>query len=256
MDPLTALAHQRELIIIEDCAQAHGASYGGKPVGNLGSHAGAFSFCQDKILPLGEGGMLVLDDDEAFKRAWSYRDHGKSFDKVQELAHGPNDGSFKWLIDSFGSNWRMPEVTGAIGRVGLVKLPEWHLARTRHANQLADALSTVKGLRVPVPADDTVHAFYRLYGYIEPELLSVGWTRDRVLAAILAEGVACQYGTCAEIYREQAFVRSGLAPNAPLPNAREIHETALAFFVHPTLQEADISDTIAAVQKVMEAATG
>jgi dTDP-4-amino-4,6-dideoxygalactose transaminase len=256
MDALTALAIRRDLIVIEDCAQAHGATYRGRPVGNVGSHAGAFSFCQDKVLPLGEGGMLVLDDEAAFRRAWAYRDHGKSYEKVQELAHTSRSGTFEWLIDSFGSNWRMPELTGAIGRVGLSKLPAWHELRTRNANLLANGLATTPGLRVPLPAANISHAFYRLYAYVVPELLKPGWTRDRVLEAILAEGVACQYGTCAEIYREKAFTDAGFAPPAPLTCAHEIHETVLAFFVHPTLEEADMLDTVAAVNKVMKAAAG
>jgi len=256
MAPLMSLAARHDLIVIEDCAQAHAAAYRGKPVGNLGSHAAAFSFCQDKIVPLGEGGMLVLDDTQAFKAAWAYKDHGKSFDKVAQCALAPSNQTFQWLIDSFGSNWRMPEIIGALGRVGLAKLPEWHRLRTRNALLLATELSGTPGLRIPMPTAGDEHAFYRLYAYVVPELLNPGWTRDRVLAAILAEGVACQYGTCAEIYREAAFVESDLAPAERLPVASEIHETSLGFFVHPTLEAADISDTARAVRKVMETAAG
>jgi len=255
MAPLVLLAEQRDLIVVEDCAQAHGATYHGRPVGGLGSHAGAFSFCQDKIVPLGEGGLLVLDDHEAYKRAWSYRDHGKSFDKVQALAQERGAGSFKWLIDSFGSNWRMPEIIGAMGRVQLGKLPSWHEKRTANALRLARGIESAPGLRVPLPPDGSVHAFYRLYAYVELDRLAPGWTRDRVLDAINAEGVACQYGTCAEIYREQAFAGSGLGPAGRLPGASRIHECVLAFFAHPTLAENDIDDTAAAVRKVMAAAT-
>jgi len=255
MGPLLSVAAQRDLVVVEDCAQAHGASYHGRPVGNLGSHAAAFSFCQDKILPLGEGGMLVLDDAPAFKRAWAYKDHGKSLDKVEAAAAKPGNQEFQWLIESFGSNWRMPEIVGALGRVGLGKLPLWHRLRTRNATLLAQGLSGKPGIRVPLPGEGSEHAFYRLYAYVEPADLKSGWTRDRIIAAILAEGVACQYGTCAEIYRERAFADSGLAPAERLPIANEIHETSLSFFVHPTLDEVDISDTVAAVRKVLDAAT-
>jgi dTDP-4-amino-4,6-dideoxygalactose transaminase len=254
MGPLVFSARRHGVLVIEDCAQAHGAAIDGVPVGNLGSDAAAFSFCQDKIVPLGEGGMLLLDDEEAYRRAWAYKDHGKSLEKVQEAAPDTSSQSFRWLIDSFGSNWRMLELTGALGRVGLRKLPDWHKKRTRNALLLAEGLAETPGLRIPLPPSGVEHAFYRLHGFVAPESLRAGWDRDRVLKSILAEGITCQYGTCAEIYREQAFVDAGLAPDTRLPAAREFHETCLAFFVHPTLEATDVRHTVAAVRKVMEVA--
>ena len=80
----------------------------------------AFSFCQDKIITTGgEGGMLLLDDQDAWQRAWSYKDHGKSYDAVYQRDHPPG---FRWLHESFGTNWRMPEMQAAIGRRQLAKL--------------------------------------------------------------------------------------------------------------------------------------
>jgi len=253
MEPIVALAQARDLIVIEDCAQAHGATCGGRPVGALESHAAAFSFCQDKIVPAGEGGLLVLDDAEAFARAWAYKDHGKSLAKVT-AAQAQSGPTFRWLHDSFGSNWRMPELAAAVARAGFHRLPEWHVARTRNARRLVAGLADIDALRIPLPGSDCEHAFYRLYAYVRPERLAEGWDRDRITAAITAEGVACQYGSCAEIYREQAFAGSGLGPSERLPGARELHDTAIAFFVHPTLGDAEIDDTIAAVHKVMEVA--
>ncbi|HEY5541024.1 MAG TPA: aminotransferase, partial [Coriobacteriia bacterium] len=87
-----------------------------------------------------------------------------------------------------------------------------------------------------------------------PGELASGWDRDRVLFAIAAEGVPVQYGSCAELYREEAFVRAGLGPAERLPGAALAHETSLAFFVHPTLADADIDDVVAAVRKVMAVA--
>jgi len=254
MEPIVALARKRGLVVIEDCAQAHGGSYKGRPVGALGSDAAAFSFCQDKIVPAGEGGLLVLDDAEAFARAWAYKDHGKSLAKVA-AASAQSGPTFRWLHDSFGSNWRMPELAAAVSRVGFHLLPAWHAARTHNAHRLASGIAELDALRVPLPGPDCEHAFYRLYAYVRPERLAEGWDRDRITAAITAEGVPCQYGSCAEIYREQAFAAAGLGPDVRLPGAAELHETAIAFFVHPTLGDAEIDDAIAAVTKVMEVAT-
>lgn len=254
IDPLLVVARAHNLVVIEDCAQAHAGAHRGRPVGALGSHAGAFSFCQDKILSTGEGGMLVLDDDAAYERAWAYKDHGKSLRKVTDPEFSGPGTSYHWLVDSFGTNWRLGEMSAAVGRVGLRALPEWHALRTRNAGRLALGLEDVPGLRVPLPAGDVEHAYYRLYAYVEPEALAVGWTRDRVLDAIVAEGVPVQYGSCAEIYREAAFSRAHLAPPVRLPGASEVHETSVAFFVHPTLAVTDVDDTIAAVRKVMAVA--
>jgi len=257
MDPITALARGAGLVVIEDCAQAHGGVYRGRSVGNLGSHAATFSFCQDKIVPVGDGGMLVLDDGDAYELAWAYKEHGKSLRKVSDTASSPGGPSFHWLVDSFGTNWRLDEMSAALGRLGLRSLPLWHEARTTNALRLAEGLSSgVRGLRVPLPAEDARHAFYRLYAHVEPLELAPGWNRDRIISAINAEGVPAQYGVCAEVYREQAFATAGLAPDARMPVASRIHETSLAFLVHPTLTEADIDDTIAAVRKVMGVAAG
>jgi len=254
MDPLLELARTHELIVIEDCAQAHGGSYRRRPVGALGSHAAAFSFCQDKIVAVGDGGLLVLDDAAAYERAWSYRDHGKSRAKVEALAMRESSTEFAWLVDSFGTNWRLDEMSSALARVGLSRLDEWHAARTRNAHRLADGLAGTPGLTLPLPGPEASHAFYRLYGTIDPLALASGWDRDRITRAISAEGTPVQYGGCAEVYRETAFVSAGLGPSDRLPNAARLHETSIAFFVHPTLTEEDIDDMIDAVRKVMRVA--
>lgn len=251
MAPILELAAEHGLTVIEDAAQAHGGSYHGRPVGALGSHAASFSFCNDKILSTGEGGILVLDDDDAFERAWSYRDHGKA----RELVERADDGScsFKWQAASFGTNWRMPEVCAPLGLEGLRLLPEWHARRTRNAMRLAERIAC-PAVRAPLPGPDVEHAFYRLYAYVVPSELADGWSRDRIAQAVVAEGVPCFSGSCGEIYREQAFVSLGLGPESSLPVAAELHETSLAFLVHPTLTDAEIDDTAAAVAKVMQVA--
>ncbi len=107
MDPILELARERSIRVIEDCAQAHGATYEGRPIGSMGDVA-AFSFCQDKIMTTaGEGGMITLNSTEMFERAWAYKDDGKSYDAVYRRAHPPG---YRWLRESWGSNWRLTEV--------------------------------------------------------------------------------------------------------------------------------------------------
>lgn len=252
MDPIMALARERNLKVIEDCAQAHGATYKGRPVGSIGD-LGAFSFCQDKIITTGgEGGMLVTNDPDAWARAWAYKDHGKSYDTIYNRP-APGPGLFNWIHETFGTNWRMTEMQAAIGRVQLRKLADWRRARQSNAAVLSDALSRVPGLRVTVPPPDIGHAYYKYYVFVQPKALKSGWTRDRIVEAVGLEGVPCSVGGCSEIYLEKAFP-GPMRPVERLRIARELGETSLMFMVHPTLVEADIRDTAQAIAKVMRAA--
>ncbi|HEX5079559.1 MAG TPA: DegT/DnrJ/EryC1/StrS aminotransferase family protein [Geminicoccaceae bacterium] len=247
MEPIAALCREHGLKLIEDCAQAHGATYRGRPVGALGDVA-AFSFCQDKIITTaGEGGMLVTDDRTLWSRAWSYKDHGKSFEAVYERAHPPG---FRWLHESFGTNWRMTELQAAIGRVQLRRLPGWVEHRRRNAAILTDRLQTIRALRVTRPPNHAGHAYYKYYTFVRPELLAKGWDRDRLLAAITARGISCFSGSCSEIYREKAFALTDMVPARRLPVARELGETALMFLVDPTFDDVAMARTADAVAAV------
>jgi hypothetical protein len=254
MDGIVELARERGIRVIEDCAQAHGATYRGRPVGSLGD-AAAFSFCQDKIMTTGgEGGMLTIGDEAAWERAASFRDHGTRHDAVgsQKEARG-GFGGFQWVHDSFGTNWRLTEMQSAIGRAQLRKLPRWVEARSKNAAILREGLRECIGLRVTAPPEEIGHAYYKYYVFVQRECLRAGYDRDRILAAINAEGVPCFSGICSEIYREKAFPAEW-RPLADCEVARELGETSLMFPVHPTLREEDMLDTCAAVEKVMRAA--
>jgi hypothetical protein len=250
MDAILDLAREHNLKVIEDCAQAQGARYKGLPVGSFGD-AAAFSFCQDKVMTtLGEGGMLVTNHAEVWKRAWACKDHGKSYDAVHQRQHPPG---FRWLHESTGTNWRMTEAQAAVGRAQLKKAPGWIGQRQAHAEMLNTRLSRIFSLRAPRPDVDAEHCYYKYGVFVRPERLKEGWHRDRVIDAIHAEGVPCSIGSCGEIYLEQVF--EGFRPRQRLPFARGLAETSLMFLVHPMLTVSDIEDTCQAVSKVMAAAS-
>ena len=252
MDPIVELAGQHGLKVIEDCAQCHGATYKGRSCGSLGDMA-AWSFCQDKIMTTGgEGGMLTLNDDQWWERAWSFKDHGKSYDAVYRQ---PVPDGYRWLHEDFGTNWRMTEVQAAIGRVQLKKLPDWIAARRRNAAILIQRFSKIPLLRVPVSGSGFGHAFYKLHVFIRPELLREGWTRDRILAACRHRGIPCLNGVCGEIYLERAFEKAGLQPEGRLPVARELGENSLMFMVHPTLSETDMHNLADRMEQVLRTAS-
>lgn len=251
MDELMDLARDRGLVVIEDCAQAHGARFRGAVVGSIG-HGGSWSFCQDKILTTGgEGGMITTNDDRAWRRAWAYKDHGKSYAAVYEREHPPG---YRWLVESFGTNMRMTEMQAAIGRVILGKLDDWVATRRRHAERLFDRLVDQPALRIPRPPAHIDHAWYKAYAFVRPEALADGWDRDRVMNAIAAEGIPTYSGSCSELYLEKA-VPHAWRPDRPLPVARELGRTSLMWMVHPTMTDADVDDTAEAVEKVLRAAT-
>jgi dTDP-4-amino-4,6-dideoxygalactose transaminase len=250
MDPIIELAREHGLRVIEDCAQAHGATYKGRPVGCLGD-AAAFSFCQDKIMSTGgEGGMLTTNDDELWERAWSFKDHGKD----HGAAHKQQTSSgFRWLHDSFGTNWRLTEMQAAIGRSLLAKLPGQVELRRRNANILSQRFGTLPALRVTIPPEEIGHAYYKYYVFLRLEWLRNGWSRDHLLQAVVAEGIPCFSGSCSEIYLEKAFPQD-MRPARRLQVARQLGETSLMFLVHPTLSEQDMLDTVRAVEKVLKGA--
>lgn len=252
MGPIMSLAKEHGLFVIEDCAQACGAQYKGDSAGALG-HIAAFSFCQDKIMTTGgEGGMITTDDDELWRRAWSFKDHGKSYEAVYERQHGPG---YRWLHESFGTNARMTEMQAAIGLVQLRKLSRWLEIRRRNAVLLNDRLGHASALRLTLPPADIVHAYYKYYAFVRHENLKPGWNRDRIMETIIERGVPCQSGSCSEIYLEKAFEKASLQPSGYLPVARELGETSLLFPVHPTLSVEDIHDMCDVVEEVLCSAT-
>jgi dTDP-4-amino-4,6-dideoxygalactose transaminase len=252
IEAIMALAAERNLIVIEDCAQAHGAKYKDRPVGSFG-HAAAYSFCQDKIMTTGgEGGLLLTNDDKIWAAAWAFKDHGKNYDSVYHKEHPPG---FRWLHDSFGTNWRMTEMQAAIGRVQLRKLQDWVEKRRRNAAVLAERFAGLAALRVTRPAPEIYHSYYKYYVFIKPERLKPGWDRDRIMNEVVRRGIPCFSGSCSEIYLEKAFAESGLQPAKRLPVAKELGETSLMFLVHPTLTTTDMTAVADAVEKVMTEAS-
>jgi dTDP-4-amino-4,6-dideoxygalactose transaminase len=247
MDQLMALSREHKLKLIEDCAQAHGASYKGRPVGSMGD-AAAFSFCQDKIMSTGgEGGMLTTNDEETWRRAWSFKDHGKDYGAMCEVTQ---PFGYRWVHDGPGTNWRMTEMQSAMGRILLRKIPERVATRQRYASTLNECFKEIAALRIATPPSYVSHACYKHYVFVRPEILKAEWNRERIAAAICAEGIPCAAGSCSEIYLEKAFPPH-LRPAERHPIARQLGETSLMFQVHPALSEKDIQDCAEAVNKVL-----
>ena len=261
MDPIMALAEQHGLKVIEDCAQAHGARYKGRSVGSIG-HVGAWSFCQDKIMTTGgEGGMVTTNDHALWRAMWEFKDHGKSFEAVYERQHPPG---FRWVHDSFGTNWRMLEMQAAIGRIQLRRMADWTAQRTANAHAIWAACRPHAVVRVPPFGCNSVscdavcaqrsscaHAHYKCYVYVQPEQLAAGWSRDRIVETINTQGVRCFQGSCSEVYLEKAFDNTGWRPQERLPTAQALGETSVMFLVHPTMPAAELSHACTVIDEVL-----
>jgi dTDP-4-amino-4,6-dideoxygalactose transaminase len=252
MDGFKELSNAHNLFLVEDCAQANGATLRGKPVGSLSDMA-AWSFCQDKIMTTGgEGGMVTTNNRELWSKGWSYKDHGKSWEAVYERQHPPG---FRWLHETIGTNWRMLEMQATIGRLQLRELASWTKQRTSNAHQIFSTAQEFSSLRVPVVPDDVGHAFYKAYLFVEPSALAGGWSRDRIIHEINALGVPCYQGSCSEVYLEKAFDSNPGRPRQRLPIAKMLGETSLMFLVHPTLKDEHIAKTKEVLRKVIVQAT-
>lgn len=251
MDGMMALAEQHGLYVIEDCAQAHGATYKGRPVGGLG-HVGCWSFCQDKIMSTGgEGGMVTTNDRALWSRMWSFKDHGKSWEAVYERDHPPG---FRWLHDSVGTNWRLTEMQAAIGRIQLRRMQDWTIARKANCQAIWQTASALTGLRAPIVPSEIGHAGYKCYVFIDENMVSgsVGEVRDKIMGALVAKGVPCFSGSCSEVYLEKAFTRLALGPPKRLPIAKRLAESSLMFLVHPTLNDFEIRKSCSTLENVVK----
>lgn len=248
MDAIIELAEEHDFYVIEDCAQAHGAKYKGKSVGSIG-HIGAWSFCQDKIMTTGgEGGMVTTNDKLLWSAMWSYKDHGKSFEAIYERQHPPG---FRWLHESFGTNWRMTEMQAAIGRIQLTRMTDWTVKRQANGNAIDVAISDLDIVRLVDVPEYIEHAEYKHYLFVRPEKLADGWTRDRIIETINTNGVPAFQGSCSEVYLEKAFDNTPWRPEQRLPNAIELGETSLMFLVHPTLTVNEIDRAAEVIRSIL-----
>lgn len=185
MDAIMDLAERYDLIVVEDCAHAHGAKWRGKGAGTIG-HFGSFSMQSSKILTTGEGGILLCRTPELAAKAASIIDCGRP--------HAPGGGG---EIDSdeymMGGNYRLSEIASALALVGLERFPAQQKEREAMAAYMDESLSEIPGVRV-LRRDErlTTRSFYQYIFAIQPEIF--GLEHDVVCAAMEAEGILCETG--------------------------------------------------------------
>tara|TARA_B100001750_G_scaffold50080_1_gene37961 strand:+ start:2476 stop:3654 length:1179 start_codon:yes stop_codon:yes gene_type:complete len=249
MDPIIELAKSKNIFLVEDCAQAHHAKYKDKFVGTIGDIA-AWSFCEDKIMTTGgEGGMVTTNNEELFKKAWSYKDHGKDFEAFSQKN---SSYVFKYIHNQFGSNYRMTEIQSVIGRRQLRNLEIWQKTREENAMRLMNVCKMFQEIiRAPLPSNDYLHAYYKYYIYIEPDALKPDWSRDKIVKTLNTSGLPCGSGSCPEVYLEKAFNNIDFENESRLSNAKSLGEKSIMFLVHPTLTEEEMDFASETISNVM-----
>ena len=256
MIEISKLAKNYGIKLIEDCSQAHGAGIlvkGSKlSVGQFGDIS-TWSFCQDKIISTGgEGGMVTCNNKNYFEKIRSFKDHGKSFTKLE---NGNFSKGYRYIHDSLGSNFRITEMQSAIGRIQLTKLDSWTKIRTKNALLLHNYLSKNHLVRVPFPGKDIVHGWYKFNCFINKYFLKDDWSRDKIISAIIEKGYPALQGTCSELYLEKCFLSKYSNPNKKLLIANELGETNLTFLVHPTITEEVMHNYASTILKILNLAS-
>jgi len=246
MDRLVALCARHGLALLEDCAQAHGAQWHGRRVGSFGT-AASFSFCTDKIMSTGgEGGMILLRDNDAWETGWSIKDHGKDLAMLRDGKGRP--GEFRYVHARSGSNHRMTEMQAAIGRRQLSKLEDWLAQRRANAQALCAALAPLPGIAPPAPPEHVRHAWYKFYVQLAPDLAE---RRLDIIAALHERGIPAASGSCPDMSRERALEAQAFRCDGALDAANALGARTLMFPCDHTLSPHDMQRIAEALGEVV-----
>ncbi len=230
VDEIEAIAREHGLAIYEDAAQAHGASWGGRPVGTIGDFA-MFSLYPTKNMTSGEGGMVTCATDEIARNVRLLRNQGMEKQYENEVV---------------GFNARMTDIHAAIGRVQLTKVGGWTAQRQRNAGFLNAGLDGITGIETPAVAEGAVHVYHQY-------TIRVGAAeRDRIRQALQDEhGVGS--GVYYPIPNHRLPSLAKFAPGLELPETERAASEVLSLPVHPSLSEQDLTRIVAGVDAVMKA---
>lgn len=253
MDGIMAVAKRHGLKVIEDCAQAPGARYKGRPVGTIGD-CGIFSFTENKNITTGEGGMLITSDIAIAETARQVRNHGEMILEGQTTR--------TYVSTMLGWNYRMTEVAAALGLAQFRRMDALNGVRTELADYLSEYLSGIPGLRVPLVRDGCTHVYY-VYA-MQYDETKIGIPRKIFVDALNAEGVPFGAGYVRPLYlsplyhdrRPSAFAfykgtasyDKGICPVTERLYERDLILTPI---VRPPATRADMDDVVEAVRKVV-----
>lgn len=259
MDEIMAIAKKNNLIVIEDCAQAIGAKYKNVLVGTIGD-IGVFSFNEPKHMSTGEGGMIITNNDELAEKCRLIRNHGEALDSGKPRSY---------LSTIIGYNYRMTELTAAVGIEQLKKVDGFNETRIENAHYLTSKLSGIEGLRPPLEMADTKHVYYFYQMSYDSE--KFGIPREKFIEALKAEGIPCYGGAPHPLYKNPLFLEKRGYGNTGCPfdckyysgsidytkvkceNVEKLcYENAVVLtVVRPPCTLRDMDDIVSAIKKII-----
>jgi len=254
MKPITEIARRHGLIVIEDCAHAHGAEYRGRRVGAIG-HMGMFSFQSSKNLSSGEGGIVLTNDDELAARLWSIHNCGRQ----------PGRAWYEHFV--LGGNHRLGEFQGAILNAQWERFEDQAATREENGKYLAGQLDAVPGIHPQArDADCTRHAYHLFALRFDPG--TFGFARERFLDALRGEGIPAAPAYPVPLYRQPLFQKTLFGPytgyrsarpdldysRTRCPNCETISCVQGVWLEHRLLlgTRRDMDDIVRAVQKIYD----
>jgi perosamine synthetase len=213
------ICEDHKLLLIEDCAQAHGAEYNGKKVGGFGT--GCFSFYPTKNITTGEGGIITTDSDEMTESCRLLRNHGQSS---------------KYFHTVLGYNYRMTDIQAAIGIVQLKKLNGFNEKRIQNAEYLNEHIKA-NGIITPHKENNVRHVYHQYVVTIDRESID----RENFIKHLTANGIGCAVHYPIPIFKQPLYQELGYTDeNVKCPVAEELAETVMSLPVHPALTEDDL----------------
>ena len=262
LDPIIKFKKKNKIFLIEDCSQAHGARYKNRSAGSFGD-VSTWSFCQDKIISTGgEGGMISTNNKNIWQKCWSYKDHGKNY---QKTFYKKYKTGFRWLHDQLGSNYRLTEIQAVLGKEQLKNLHKQIKKRNQIANLYIKELKSfwtnddlLKKLNftcstcplkneINKKCDRCKHAFYRLNLFINPKKIK----QTQLINDLNVKNISCGVGSCPEIYREKIFKKLKAYPKKRLINAKLLGETSIMFPINPSKSLSILKKEISHIKKML-----
>jgi len=237
MDTIMRLAHEHDLIVIEDACQAHSAVYRGKKAGSIGN-AGAFSFYPTKNMTTGEGGMVTTNSIEVAEKCRIMRNQGQSSGK------GAHKATYDYRM--LGFNWRMTDISATLGLIQLKKLPGANKARARNAKLYHEGLENIEGIQLPVAPRHCRHVWHQY------TIRVLDGQRDGLREYLTAKKIGTGVYYPAGLYDNPVY-KGRLGQNSrAFPETGKACEKVLSIPVHPLLSKADIARVIKTLKAFME----
>ena len=227
MDAISEIAEKHDLLVIEDAAQAHGATFDGKKVGSLGDMA-CFSFYPTKNMTTSEGGIITTDNEEFVENARIFRAHGSRV---------------KYNHDDIGYNFRMTDISAAIGLAQLNVIDDFNKKRAENADYLNNGLKDVKGVITPYTRDGSKHVYHQY-------TIRVDGNRDDWIDILTQKGIGTGIHYPIPLYNQPVYKELGFTGSAP--NAEIAASSVISLPVHPSLTSDDLDLVVEAVKSASD----